>query len=372
MTATKTSRSTPAAAKAVVAVADRTVEVRSLPMPSAFPPGGGLLRVEANGLCGSDYDWFCGRQAHLVSGRFPKVPGHEIVGRIEHVDERSARRWGVSEGDRVVVEGFIRCGDCPECRSGRDNHCRNVRNHGSIPLGVAPGLWGGMAEYMVLDPGSAVYPVADDLAVEDCALFNALGNGFEWTVRAGGVGVGDSVLIFGGGQRGIMCALAASEAGASRVVVTGLSRDAHKLALALQFGATEVVDVEKEDLAERVGAEVDVAIDLTPVATEPLLQAIDLVRPEGTIVVAGVKGPDRPVPIPTDRFFMKGLHLRGAKGTTPWATRHALRVIGSKRFDFSDLHTHTYPLEQVDLAIRTLGGEVDGEHPIHVTVVPEP
>ena len=135
----------------------------------------------------------------------------------------------------------------PRLPLGRGNHCANPFNYSSVSLDVSPGLWGGMSEYMMLRPGSGLYRVPDELTDSDAVLFNPFGNAFEWTARKGQVAVGDRVLVLGAGQRGLACAAVAATMGARQVIVTGLTRDEAKLALAPEFGATHTIDVDKQD-----------------------------------------------------------------------------------------------------------------------------
>src|SRR5204862_5817727 len=103
-------------------------------------------------------------------------------------------------------------------------HGRDRLIYGLTPLARAPGLLGGYAQHVVLQPNTDVYPLPDHLSPEDAVLFNPLGAGFDWTCRVGGTRVGDSVLIIGPGQRGQCCVVAAAEAGASRIIVAGRGR----------------------------------------------------------------------------------------------------------------------------------------------------
>jgi threonine dehydrogenase-like Zn-dependent dehydrogenase len=360
--------------RALVLLAEREMEVREFPVPAEPFPGGAILRVLANGLCGSDYDLYSGKFAGTAYFNPPVIPGHEIVGRIEAIDPEAARRWKVAEGDRVAVEPMIRCGECRNCRLGRANHCSNVFSYSGVPLDASPGLWGGMSQYLMLRPGSGVYPVPAGLSDEDAVLFNPFGNAFQWTASVGGVAIGDRVLVLGAGQRGLACAAVAAAMGARQVIVTGLTRDAAKLALAPEFGATDVIDVELRDTVDTVadltgGEGVDVAIDTTPGATAPLLHAIEALRPEGRLVVAGMKGREI-AGLNTDRIFLKGLTLAGAFATTPWATVNALELLAGGRFPIKKMHTHRVGLDGAERAIRLLGGELPDENAIHVVVIP--
>ena len=364
-------------ARALVMKGPRSLELREVAVPEAPPPGGAIMKVVANGICGSDWDLYSG-QMDMPAGRpapFPMIPGHEPVGRIVSIDPVAAKVWGVSVGDRVVVESRVRCGVCIDCMNGRGFLCRNSVSYSLISIESGSGLWGGMAEYMSLRPGSVVFKVPEHLTDEDAALFNPFGNAFYWTIEAGKVGIGSRVAIFGAGQRGLACAIAAREAGAATVIVTGLSRDAHKLALAPLFGATHAVDVEKKDTVAAIrditgGDGVDVLVDAVPESVKPLFHAIEALRRGGILVLAGVRG--HPMDgFPLERFRSKQLHMVGVAATTSWAVANAVRVLGEGRYPFAKLHSHTFGLEQAERGIRILGGEIEDELPIHITVKPQ-
>ncbi len=357
--------------RAAVQVAPRRIEIRAFDL-GGLPERGALLRVEACGLCGSDLDSYRGETVAAGLVAFPFVPGHEPVGRIEWIDPESAESWGVGEGDRVAVEPLVTCGACTRCTEGDLRSCSHRFIYSCTPLGVVPGLWGGFAERMVLRPGSIVHRVEDDLSSEDAVLFNPLGAGFEWVCRLADTQVGDAVLILGPGQRGLACVVAAAEAGAETIIVTGLTRDRHKLELARELGATHTIDAEAENVVARVaeitqGRLVDRAIDVTPDAVEPIAAAVEAVRSAGCVVLAGLKG-GREVrgPLP-DRIVSKELTVRGAIGVSSWAFRQALRVLASRRYPLARLHTHCFPLDRIEHALAALES---GEGTVHVTVVP--
>jgi threonine dehydrogenase-like Zn-dependent dehydrogenase len=355
----------------MVLTGPRTLEPRELPVP---PIGAddALLRVEACGICGSDVEQFEGALRTPV----PVIPGHEPVGVIEAIGDRAARRWGVDVGVRVAVENMIACRACPPCQAGRSHLCRRRRIYSYVPLAEPPGLWGGYAQYMYLHPDSVVHPVDPSLPPALAALFNPLGAGFRWAVEIPNTRPGDSVLILGPGQRGLASVVAAREAGAALVAVTGLPADAHKLALARELGADAVLDAERDDLRARArelsgGHGFDVVIEVTSWATGPVRDAIDLCAPGGTVVLAGVKG-FKPVPdFVSDKIVLKEVTVRGAIGVSSSAYRQALRLLAARRLPLEKMHTHDFPLREAERAIRTLAGEVDGERAIHCCLVPE-
>src|SRR5262245_1809161 len=128
----------------------RSMSMRELPVPDEPPAGGAIVRVVANGICGSDWDVYSGRLERPAGkpAPFPMVPGHEPVGRVEAIDDAAADLWRVAVGDRVVIESKIRCGMCADCLAGRTMLCRRSVMYSLIPVADGHGLWGGMAEYL--------------------------------------------------------------------------------------------------------------------------------------------------------------------------------------------------------------------------------
>jgi len=115
----------------------------------------------------------------------------------------------------------------------------------------------------------------------------------------------------------------------------------------------------------------DVVVEVSSWATEPVCQAIDCVRPGGTVVLAGVKG-FRPVPdFVSDKIVLKEITVRGAIGVTSSGYRSAIRLIESGRVPLERMHTHRFGLDEAELAIRTLAREIPGEESIHSCLVPE-
>src|ERR1700758_179203 len=120
--------------------------------------------------------------------------------------------------------------------------------YGFIPVDRVPGLWGGYAEYQYLAPDSMVLRVPPELDPEVATLFNPLGAGIRWGATVPATTPGSVVAVLGPGIRGLCTAVAAKEAGAGFVMVTGLGpRDANRLRLARHFGADLAVDVSVDD-----------------------------------------------------------------------------------------------------------------------------
>jgi threonine dehydrogenase-like Zn-dependent dehydrogenase len=362
-----------ASAKAMVQYGVRDLRAEELPLPR-LGLDDALLRVEACGICGSDYEQFDG----ALRVPYPVIPGHEPVGVIDQIGDEAARRWGVSAGDRVAVEALLPCGHCPSCVQGKYGMCRGgdaMPVYGFRPTSLEPGLWGGYATHLYLPPHALVHRMSKDVPAELAVLFNPLGAGFRWAVEMPRLSVGETIVVLGPGQRGLACVIAAKAAGAGTVIVTGLTRDARKLELARQFGADHAIDAEQADPVREVraitgGQGADVVVDVTAYAVEAVTQAIDLARRGGRIVLAGTKGP-RPVPdFLSDRVVQKELTIVGAFGVDWRSYEQGIRLVEQRWQELAAMHTHTLPLAEAERGLELLAGRVEGEEAIHIALIP--
>jgi threonine dehydrogenase-like Zn-dependent dehydrogenase len=117
------------------------------------------------------------------------------------------------------------------------------------------------------------------------------------------------------------------------------------------------------------GRMADVSLDLTPMAAGPVTDAMKVVRFGGRVVLAGLKG-KKEIPLVTDLIINRALTVKGAFGVDASANTRAIQLLESGRFPLELLHTHTFGLDQVGLAIETLAGETEDKSAIHVSVHP--
>jgi threonine dehydrogenase-like Zn-dependent dehydrogenase len=189
-----------------------------------------------------------------------------------------------------------------------------------------------------------------------------MANGVEWSLFGGGVGYNSTVLIQGPGQQGLSQTVICKQAGGSLIIVTGTSKDGARLEVAKALGADYVIDVQKEDALARIlqiteGKGVDVVLDCTAGAgTFPVLLGVDaLKRKGGTIVIQGEMAEFTNFPIA--KVTVKFITIKSARGHSYKACELALQQLASHRFPLEKVTTHTFDLKEVDLAIRSVGGQ---------------
>jgi alcohol dehydrogenase len=354
-------------------VMDRPGELHAaeFPVPNLHSDDG-LLEIEMAGVCHSDYELFQGRHA----GAFPLVPGHELVGRIAAVGEIAAQRWGVEVGDRVAVESIVRCGFCRPCILGQYKHCKQIKVYGMYTsCGVEPHLWGSYSRYTYLAPGAIVHRVDEQISPELATLLCvAVSNGLGWAVTHGGASIGDVVVVQGVGPIGLSAVAAVREAGAALVIATGRGVDAARLALATEFGADVVVNVDEQDVRAAVvaatgGEMAHVVLDTTG-SPSAIVTSTTLVRPNGTVVDAGLTGDGTETPLRLDSMLHREVRLQHVFTYDYAAVERAQSLIASGRYPFERLISHRIPISRAIEAIRLVGREDPDPSLIKAVLVP--
>lgn len=246
-------------------------------------PGRGevLVRVEACGVCHSD--------AFTVEGgypgiEYPRVPGHEIAGRIEAVGE-DVVPWEI--GQRVGVGWFGgSCGHCDPCRRGDQISCVN----GQVP-GIA--YDGGYADHVIV-PKDALASIPDELSAEDAAPLLCAGITTFNALRDSGARPGDLVAILGIGGLGHLGVQFARRMGFETVAI---ARGTNKKTQAEALGAHHYIDSTAGDVAQALQALGGATTILATVtAPDAMSAAVGGLRPRGRMVVVGASADPMQIP----------------------------------------------------------------------------
>jgi threonine dehydrogenase-like Zn-dependent dehydrogenase len=356
----------PATATASVALPDGGSELRRLPMSPAGPDSA-WLRVAASGICGTDVGLCAGGLAE------PTVLGHHVVGELAQVGVDAARRWGLGQGEHVVVEEYLPCGHCDTCAGGWYRLCPETdlwgggRRIGTIPASEDQGLSGGNAEYLRLPHNAVLHRIPPELSWDLAVWTLPLANALDWVLDAGELREGETVVVLGPGYHGLAAAAAALSSGAGRVVVCGRTGDEERLALAAALGCETVLGIGELPGALRA-ATADVVLDATGPAADSVGAALDLLGHRGRLVLTTPKNP--PVTgLDTRRMTRGMLTVRAVRGRSPrWVTR-AIELLASARSGLEAIPTVTVDLAGTGAMLQRLAR---GEGPAtpHVVVRP--
>lgn len=294
-------------------------------------PGAGQVRVkvEACGICHSDAMVKHGAYPGLT---LPRVPGHEIAGRIDAV---GAGVTSYKAGDRVGVGWHGgHCFVCDSCRRGLFINCVNAK-----VTGIS--YDGGYAEYTVV-PAEALARLPESLAPVDAGPLLCAGVTTYNALRNAGARAGDTVAVQGIGGLGHLGLQFAAKMGFRTVA---LSRGADKEKLARELGAHEYVDTAKvsasEGLQKLGGA--DIVLATAPHA-DAIAGAIGGLKPRGTLLLVAAAHE----PISVSAFaLLSGKRIQGWPSGSAFDSEDTLRfsaLTGVKPV------TEVFPLERANEA----------------------
>ena len=321
------------------------VEAVADPVPAA---AGVVVRVEATGLCRSDWHGWMGHDPDIR--RFPHVPGHELAGVVEAVGEL-VERW--RPGDRVTVPFVCACGTCEQCAAGHHQICDRQTQPGFTH-------WGSFAELTAIDWADVNLVALPDGLQFDAAA--ALGCRFATAYRAvlqvGRVRAGEWVAVHGCGGVGLSAVMIAVAAGA-RVIALDVSDAARERARSL---GAELAVPAGTDVREATGGGAHAALDA--IGSEAACAAsIAGLRKRGRHVQVGLL--PEPPRVPMDLVIGRELELLGAHGMAAHAYPEMLGLVAAGRLRPDKLVTARIGLEEVPEALMAMSGA----SPVGITVI---
>ena len=325
--------------RAAVTTAREVMEVVDVPEPGEPGRGEVVVRPEAVGICGSDFQYFLGHIGSVDDSQlYPRVQGHEAAGIVEQVGPDSPAN--LRAGDRVAIWPLVSCGHCYPCRIGRRNVCANI----SL-IGVHTD---GALQTRLRIPATQVFPVGDqDPAV--AALIDPASIAVRAIVR-GRVAPGEKVVVYGAGPIGQAIAVAAVDRGASVLLVDRLRS---RLERATAIGADSLLVEEDDDpgaaVLEWAGGEGPEVVYEATGAAEVARTAVELVARAGRVVVVGLGSQDAPIRVGDLAF--KEIDLLGVSCCNADEFAEAVSLVSRRQDVLAGFVTHEFPLEQAPEAI---------------------
>ncbi|KAL4899231.1 hypothetical protein BDW74DRAFT_183974 [Aspergillus multicolor] len=305
-----------------------------------------LVRVVATGLCGSDiHYWQHGRIGRYVVEN-PIVLGHESSGIVVECGSES----GLAMGDRVALEPGIACNTCSFCRAGRYNLCRDMR------FAATPPYDGTLATYYRV-PAECCYKLPSHVSLRDGALIEPLSVAVHSSRLAGDMQE-KSVIVFGAGPVGLLCAGVARAFGASTVVVVDVVES--RLKSAFKYGATHTHRTTSESAEENAleilnTADLELGADVVMDATgaEPCMKAgIHALAPGGTFVQVGLGRPNPSLPV--GQICDKEIVFKGSFRYGPRDYQTAIGLVSSRRIRLEGLVSHEYSFSHAEDAFQNV------------------
>ncbi|MGB5532918.1 MAG: zinc-dependent alcohol dehydrogenase family protein [Acidimicrobiia bacterium] len=329
------------------------IDIVDLPEPAAQSDGV-VVRVEATGLCRSDWHGWMGHDPDIT---LPHVPGHELAGTVVEIGS-NVDLWAV--GDRITVPFVAGCGLCEPCRNGDEQVCADQFQPGFT-------AWGSFAEYVALRYADRnLVRVPEQINSATAALLGCrFATAYRGVVLQGRAASGEWVAVHGCGGVGLAALMIARACGARVIAV---DPDPGARAIATSLGADVVfegVDAARlpSAIREATGGGPHLSIDAAghPAA---VAASVESLSPRGRHVQIGLL-PANHTTVPMGAIIGRELEILGSHGMQAHRYPEMLEMILDGRLKPDELVTKTITLSEIPEALPGMG---DAHEP-GVTVV---
>ncbi|WP_417678873.1 zinc-dependent alcohol dehydrogenase [Roseibium sp.] len=300
-----------------------------------------LIKIGAGGICGTDvaiWKWY-----EAVVGQyaptFPVVVGHEFSGTVVTAPEKSS----LKPGDVVAVNPQKGCGKCRYCDLGRPTLCDQRRMMGGH-------VDGGWTEFVAV-PVKQVHALPENIDPAVAPLLEPLNVGVHAVYERVPVRGGDVVVVIGAGPIGLLTGLLARHAGASEVIITGVSADATRLRLAADLGMlpVNVETTDPVDYLKKITPENADIVYETSGNAAVVPQMLDLIGKAGRAGLIGLC--HSPANAITTPVVLKEMELIGSRGYNDTTWRLAMRLLPGVSKDLMRLVTHEFGFDEFETAL---------------------
>lgn len=330
--------------KALVYSAVKTVTMETRPEPTPGPDEI-LLKVRGTGICGSDMAGFLGLNPRRQP---PLILGHEAIGTVAKMPQNPpapGREWPFREGQRVVVNPLMPCGQCAACRAGKTNICADWRLLGMDRVE------GAFAEYAVV-PAKNVFPVPNDLPDPRAVMIEPLANGVHLFNLISRHGFGTLAIIGAGTQGSLMLSLARL-LGYRDIAIVDINPA--RLEVAKRLGAKYPINAKEADPVTAVrdcfdGAGADIVIDAHGDQTARA-NSVGMVKKGGEILLLGLHVVESSIAFNT--VVRNEIRLQGSFAYVAADFAQAKKLIENGDVDLS-AYTESVPLEAGQAAFDKL------------------
>ena len=322
------------------------LSVVDIPIPHPTDHGV-VIKVEATGLCRSDWHAYMGHDSDIV---LPHVPGHEFAGVISSVGS-SVSKFAV--GDRVTVPFVCGCGKCTYCLRGDAQVC---------PTQTQPGFtgFGSFAEYVAID--NADFNLINIPSEVSFATAAALGcrfaTAYRGLIKRAKLKAGEKVVIYGCGGVGLSAVMIAKAHGA---IVYAVDVNDGALEVAASLGAQTINSRTTDPVAflQNLGG-ADVAVDALGSETTAGASVLSLARGGRHLQLGLLLTPNGLSAIPMARVIAWELDLLGSHGMAARDYPEMLALVASRALDPSLLVKREVGIEEGAIALADLDSQAIG------------
>ena len=322
------------------------LEIKDIPVPTATNDGV-VIKVEATGLCRSDWHAWMGHDTDIV---LPHVPGHEFAGVISEIGKQVTK---FKVGDRVTVPFVCGCGNCQYCLRGDAQVC---------PTQTQPGFtgFGSFAEYVAIDNAdfNLIHIPAEVSFATGAALGCRFATSYRGLIKRAKVKSGETVAIFGCGGVGLSAIMIAKAQGAY-VYAIDINDDALEIAASLGAQTINSKNTDPVAFLQNLGG-AHVAVDALGSEATAGASVLSLARGGRHLQLGLLLTPSGLTPMPMARVIAWELDLLGSHGMAARDYPEMLALVASGVVNPSLLLKREVTLEIGAQALAQLSSQPQG------------
>ena len=319
------------------------------PEPKIMNSSDVLLKIDTVGVCGSDMHYYNEGKIGDQIIKFPFTVGHECSARVTEIGNSVSK---VKIGDLVAVDPAVCCHQCSQCLSGREHTCLNLNF-----LGCPGQIDGCLSEYIVM-PENNCFPVPVNMNGEEAALVEPLSIGYYAVQFLNNVRLKDSAAVLGAGPIGLSVLLFLKNMGLENILIS--EKLDYRIQAAKAAGAKWTVNPDMDDivaLTREMNCELfDVVFECCG-KQEALDQAVDILKPGGTLLIVGIPETDR-ISFNISKIRRKEITIQNVRRQNN-CVQPVIDLIASGKLNPNFMVTHRFPFEKTNDAFQTVAGYKD-------------
>lgn len=324
-------------------------EIRETPAPRIVHDTDVLIRIRMVGVCGSDIHYYTTGRIGSQIVEYPFVIGHEAAGIVEKTGPKVTR---VKPGDRIAIDPAVFCGDCDQCRTGREHTCRKLAF-----LGCPAQLEGALSEFIVI-PETSCFAIPDTMTWEQAVLTEPLAIGI-YSLKQSRLPQEANAAILGAGPIGLSVFHALKTRQINHIFVT--EKIEERLAYAKSLNPTWCGNPDKEDVFTEISKREPLDLDRVYECTgdpDVIDLAVKLLKPGGILTIVGIPETDA-VSFPIHELRRKEITIVNIRRQVH-CTQEAIDLLASKAIIMDAMGTHHFKLDAIQAAFDLVSNYRDG------------
>lgn len=327
----------------------KKLELIENPRPQIINNNDVLLQIDTVGVCGSDMHYYNEGKIGDQIIEFPFAVGHECSAKVVEIGDSVSK---VKVGDLVAIEPAVSCHQCSQCLNGREHTCLNLNF-----LGCPGQIEGCLSEYIVM-PEKNCYPVPDNMNGEEAAMVEPLSISYYAVQFLNHIEFKDSAAVLGVGPIGLGIMLFLKNMGIDDILIT--DKLDYRIHTAKAAGAKWTGNPDKEDITaltkEKNHELFDVVFECCG-KQEALDQAIDILKPGGTLLIVGIPEVNR-ISFDISKIRRKEITIQNVRRQNN-CIQPVIDLIASGKLNPDFMVTHRFSFDKTNDAFKMVADYKD-------------